>query len=155
MIAASPRPRRRAAWPSGPLLVAALCAGCGTRPPATAPVTGRVLLDGQPLAAAAVLFEPVEGGVPARGSTGPDGTFTLNTFARGDGALLGRHRVAVSKVVVEGVAVDATGLEAGPPEGPVRERVVVPLRYGVPATSGLDATVAAPATTVEFTLESR
>lgn len=132
-----------------------LAVGCGPRRPATVRVSGRVLLDGAPLPAAAVLFEPVSGGVPARGSTGSDGTFTLTTFTRGDGALPGRHRVAVSKVVVEGVAAGPDGLEAAPPAGPPTERAVVPTRYADPATSGLEATVAAGADTLEFAIESR
>ena len=140
-----------------PLLVVAGLAvsGCGSQRPATAPVRGRILLDGKPLAAAAVLFEPAGGGVPARGSTLDDGSFTLTTFRRGDGALTGHHRVTVSKVVIDGMAANADGLEAAPLDGPLQERFVVPARYGDPATSGLVADVPSGGATLEFTLEAK
>jgi hypothetical protein len=129
--------------------------GCGKAKPATAPVTGRVLLDGKPVAGAAVMFEPVGGGVPARGSTGGDGGFTLSTFARDDGAIVGQHRVSVSKFVVEGVAANELGLEAAPGQQGVQPKAAVPTRYADPKTSGLEATVEAGGTSVEFTLESK
>lgn len=122
------------------LAVALPSAGCGKAKPATAPVIGRVLLDGEPIAAAAVMFEPLDGGVPARGSTGGDGSFTLSTFARDDGALVGRHRVSISKFVTEGVAANELGLEAAPGLQP---KAVLPVRYADPRTSGLEATVEA------------
>jgi hypothetical protein len=136
-------------------LLAAAAVGCGTPKPATAPIAGRVLVDGKPLAEAAVLFEPVAGGVPARGSTRADGSFTLSTFGRDDGALVGRHRVAISKVTTGDVAVDEFGLEASLPKPGVEPKSVLPRRYADPATSGLEATVEAGGTAVEFSLESK
>lgn len=122
---------------------------------ATAPVTGRVLLDGKPVADAAVMFEPADGGVPARGSTRGDGGFTLSTFARDDGALVGRHRVSVSKFVTEGVAANEFGLETAPGQPGLQPKAALPARYADPKTSGLEATVESGGTTVEFTLESK
>ena len=130
-------------------------AGCGKAKPATAPVTGRVLLDGKPVADAAVMFEPVDGGVPARGSTRSDGGFTLSTFARDDGAIVGRHRVSISKFVTEGVAANELGLEAAPGPPGVQPKAGLPGRYADPKTSGLEATVEAGGTSAEFTLESK
>ena len=129
--------------------------GCGKAKPATAPVTGRVLLDGKPVADAAVMFEPIAGGVPARGSTGGDGSFTLSTFARDDGALVGRHRVSISKFVTEGVAANEFGLEAAPGPPGLQPKAALPARYADPKTSGLEATVEAGGTSVEFTLQSK
>jgi len=129
--------------------------GCGKAKPATAPVTGRVLLDGKPVADAAVMFEPVDGGVPARGSTGGDGGFTLSTFARDDGAIVGRHRVSISKFVTEGVAANEFGLEAAPGPPGLQPKAALPARYADPKTSGLEATVEAGGTSVEFTLQSK
>lgn len=135
--------------------VLCLTPGCGPRRPATVPVTGRITLDGKPVAGAAVMFEPEGGGVPARGSTGPDGTYTLTTFERDDGAIAGRHRVGVTKVVYEGIQADASGLEAGPLAGPPKERWEVPKRYAAPAKSGLTADVAGSAATVDLPLTSK
>jgi hypothetical protein len=130
-------------------------AGCGKAKPATAPVTGRVLLDGRPVADAAVMFEPVDGGVPARGSTRDDGGFTLSTFARDDGAIVGRHRVSISKFVTEGVAANELGLEAEPGPPGLQPKAALPVRYADPKASGLEATVEAGGTSVEFSLESK
>ena len=137
------------------LLLALAVAGCGKAKPATAPVTGRVLLDGKPVAGAAVMFEPVSGGVPARGSTGGDGSFTLSTFGRDDGALVGQHRVSISKFVVEGVAANELGLEAAPGPAGAQPKAGLPARYADAKTSGLEATVEAGGTKVEFSLESK
>lgn len=137
------------------LVLALPATGCGKPKPPTAPVTGRVLLDGKPVAGAAVMFEPVDGGVPARGSTAADGGFKLSTFGRDDGALVGRHRVSVSKFVTEGVAVDASGLEAAPGQPGAQPKAVLPVRYADPKASGLEATVDQGGTTVDFNLESK
>ena len=141
------------------LLAAALItlplSGCGKPKPATAAVQGRVLLDGKPVAGAAVMFEPVNGGVPGRGSTGADGSFMLTTFTRDDGALLGRHRVSVSKFVTEGVVANDQELESAPGTPGVQPKAVLPVRYADPKTSGLEATVAAEGTSVEFALKSK
>ncbi len=145
----------RGSWRLLAGLLAAAAVGCGTPKPATAPVAGRVLVDGKPLAEAAVLFEPVAGGVPARGSTRADGSFTLSTFTRDDGALVGRHRVAISKVTTGDVAVDEFGLEAALPKPGLEPKSVLPRRYADPATSGLEATVEAGGMAVEFSLESK
>jgi len=151
-----PQPR----WPVffrllGPACLVLVASGCGGSKPATAPVSGTVLLDGKPVADAAVLFEPAEGGVPARGSTDATGQFTLSTFARGDGALPGRHRVAISKMIMEGIKADAFGLEdsSAAPASPPKS--AIPRRYADPATSSLEATVEPGGANVEFSLESR
>lgn len=137
------------------IVLALPAAGCGKAKPATAPVSGRVLLDGKPVAGAAVMFEPVDGGVPARGSTGSDGGFRLSTFERDDGGLVGRHRVSISKFVTEGVAANELGLEAAPGAPGLQPKAALPTRYADPKSSGLEATVEAGGTTVEFTLESK
>jgi hypothetical protein len=75
-------------------------AGCGGGPdrPQTAKVTGKVLNNGQPVADAAVVFYPqVEGGArTSSGRTDASGAFTLDCFDKGDGAVLGKHKVTVN-----------------------------------------------------------
>lgn len=77
-----------------------LFAGCGGsgRPP-VAPANGIVTLDGVVVENAKVMFFPLQGGGSAfsHGTTGPDGKFTMSTFKMGDGALVGRCAVTVSK----------------------------------------------------------
>src|SRR5687768_4143502 len=74
--------------------------GCGGAE--IAPVTGRVMCNGNPVNAAAVTFSPVpksakdmEPGKPGTGFTEEDGTFVLSTYKALDGALVGEHSVSV------------------------------------------------------------
>jgi hypothetical protein len=84
-------------------LVTLICAGCSERvsPPATMPVSGRVLLKGEPVAGVRVrmhpLFSmgPIEWGVV--GETGPMGEFTMGTGAPGNGAPPGEYVVTFTK----------------------------------------------------------
>lgn len=78
---------------AAPILLVAV--GCGSRLPPTAAVSGTLTLAGKPLAGAAVSF--VNDAAPrfAIGTTDASGRYTLTTFAAGDGAVLGEHRVVV------------------------------------------------------------
>lgn len=92
---------------------------------------GVVRLDGKLLTHGNVMFESVatpqrERQYAARGVIQPDGKYQLTTFGRHDGALVGRHRVAV-------VVPD---LDAGDVAGP--QRLLIPNRYTSVATSGLE-----------------
>ena len=59
------------------------------------PVKGSVLYKGKPMTGGTVRFEPEDGGREASGNIEPDGSFTLTTFQSADGAVAGKHRVAV------------------------------------------------------------
>lgn len=73
-----------------------LFVGCeSAQPPDVVPVTGKVLLDGAPLEYGSVTFQPLRG-QPARGKIQSDGTFSLSTYAPGDGAKVGKHQVRVT-----------------------------------------------------------
>jgi hypothetical protein len=107
-------------------LAIAAVVGCGPKHPATASVKGKVLLNGQPLTLGSVGTIPAAGRA-ARGDIQPDGSFELQTFAPRDGALIGKHKVAV-------VAYDSSG-----GKGPESEygKLLVPKRYANYETSGL------------------
>jgi hypothetical protein len=85
---------------------AGCAAGCGGSYP-TAPVSGKVTLDGKPLPQAAVTFQPVaEGGHrPGPGSGGftdAEGRYTLKIIGQETrGAVVGKHRVLISMVPPE------------------------------------------------------
>jgi hypothetical protein len=117
-----------------------LIGGCG-RGNRTVPAGGVVTLDGQPLAGAAVLLVPMAGGMPSRGSTQSDGSFALTTFAQGDGAMVGRHRVTVSKIELNGVNATADGLQGMTNSRQIQVKHLSPERYETAATSGLEVTV--------------
>jgi hypothetical protein len=83
------------------LASALLLTGCG-RPYKVVPVSGRVQLDGKPLAGATVQFVPVaESGqeLPSSfGTTDRDGRYTLTLIADGNktsGAVVGKHKVMI------------------------------------------------------------
>jgi hypothetical protein len=67
-----------------------------------APVSGAVTTGGKPVGGLIVTFQPLppEGGTSAAakraiGETDSDGSFTLSTSTKGDGAVVGKHRVMV------------------------------------------------------------
>ncbi|MDX1945912.1 MAG: carboxypeptidase regulatory-like domain-containing protein [Pirellulaceae bacterium] len=98
------------------LLALATClAGCEQTDANLGLVSGRVTLDGEPLAAALVVFSPVEqGGSQSLGKTDADGKYVLN-FAPGlSGAQLGRHTISIT--TFEPAAPDADPPIAGSPE---------------------------------------
>lgn len=83
-------------------LVAAVLAGCGPPPPAFAPATGRVTLDGRPLAGVVVRFFPDpdahgRAGPVAMGETDDDGRFELNSVTGVRGVVVATHRVTVAE----------------------------------------------------------
>jgi hypothetical protein len=79
--------------PLGLLLAAA--AGCGDGRPQRVPVSGTVLIDGQPLAYGSIMFIHPESR-PSGSSIDSNGHFELSCYERGDGAVLGKHRVKVT-----------------------------------------------------------
>jgi hypothetical protein len=70
-------------------------AGCGDGKPSRVPVSGRVLIDGQPLKYGQIQFIPDNDRLSS-GRIGSDGRFTLSCFEKEDGAVLGTHRVTVT-----------------------------------------------------------
>jgi hypothetical protein len=86
--------RKRAAFACAPLVIA-LVAGCGDGRPTRVPVSGQVLIDGQPLAEGYLRVHPAVNRA-ATAQIGPDGRFTLSTYDFGDGCVVGQHLVTVT-----------------------------------------------------------
>jgi hypothetical protein len=77
-------------------LLLTVFAGCGQNGADVAPVSGRVTLDGRPLASADVAFQPDGAQRASSGRTDADGRYQL-MFKRGQpGALVGEHTVRIS-----------------------------------------------------------
>jgi hypothetical protein len=88
-----------------------------------APVSGKVTLNGQPLANAYVSFQPiakegsVEAGPGSSATTDAQGRFTLKLTTGENGAVVGKHRVIISQVVSKNdPADDARPTRGGPPQ---------------------------------------
>ncbi len=70
---------------------------------ATAPVQGKLLFNGQGVPNTTVIFTPVsqpgaqKTGKSATGTTDEQGNFTLSTYAPNDGAVVGKHSVAIDQ----------------------------------------------------------
>ncbi len=78
-----------------------LVSGCSEDRPATVPVSGRVLIDGEPLGYGFVRFH-IKGHRPAQGKLTQDGRFRLTTYQLGDGCAPGKH--VVTTAAVEGLS---------------------------------------------------
>jgi hypothetical protein len=115
-------------WLIGVGLVALV--GCGDGGAKVIPVSGRVTLNGKPLANANVLFSPigkpgeVNAGDGSTGKTNADGEYTLTTSHGLAGAQVGTHRVRISVQVQQA----GTGDERRPRGGwPIAEQI--PAKY--------------------------
>ena len=70
--------------------------GCGKTGSDLAPVTGRITLDGKPLASADILFQPDGSKPPASGRTNADGRYEL-AYKRGVmGGVVGPNTVQIT-----------------------------------------------------------
>jgi hypothetical protein len=135
--------------PCAACVLAVLLAGCNRGGLNLAPAEGVVTLDGEPVADAGVMFTPVDPklGPPASGATDAEGRFTLITANR-PGAIIGEHRVAISKSDVLAIP-QRRGLPL------YKTKDLVPPKYGSAETSGLTATVADDDNDFKFDLSSK
>jgi hypothetical protein len=144
---------RRLEWRDSGLsivMVLLLCvAGCG-KDAATGSVSGVVRLDGKPLTLGSVRFIP-SAGRSASGEIQSDGTFTLGTYGKRDGAVIGMHRVTVIAITpVPDAPKESRMLKENPKAKPL-----VPSRYNSPGSSGLTFEVKPGDNHAEFDLTSR
>ncbi|PQO43583.1 hypothetical protein C5Y93_23325 [Blastopirellula marina] len=122
-------------------LLAIAAVGCGGRGEKIVPVSGTVMIDGQPLAAGVdgfITLAPASGR-PAIGKIdGQTGKFTLTTYEEGDGALVGPHEVTVT--------VNAIGRGGN-------AQSLIPEKYQEFQTSGLTAKVDGPTDSLLIEIE--
>lgn len=115
-------------------LIVLLClagTGCSGRL-ATYPVQGKVqFLDGAPVRVGTIELKSLDHAVQARGEIQEDGSFTLSTFADGDGAVAGKHACVVVQFVMLEEAEGYRPSKMG----------VIDRRYSSYGTSGLSIEV--------------
>lgn len=98
------------------LFLALLASGCGgdADRPKTVPVSGSVAYNGKPVENATVAFQCEGSPRAATGITDAEGKFTLSTFAINDGAVVGTHKITVTKDNPS--AAPQVGADGKPPE---------------------------------------
>ncbi len=111
--------------------------GCGGLDrPERVPVSGQVLIDGEPLTVGNIQILP-DNARPASGKIDTNGRFEMTTFEPGDGVVPGTHRV----VVVANEALGGTG-----------QKWHAPKKYIDPTTSELTAEITEATESLEINL---
>lgn len=77
------------------LLCLSMTIGCGESGPSLGKVTGKVTLDGKPVANAIVSFVPEDGRRASSATTNADGIYNLAYISQ-EGAVIGKHKVSVT-----------------------------------------------------------
>jgi hypothetical protein len=68
-----------------------------------------VTVNGEPVTGGDLVFAPVGKGKNAAGTVGSDGSFTLTTYIKDDGAIIGKHKVTFTPASVAATSVPAGG----------------------------------------------
>ena len=134
-------------------LLCLLWVGCSDGFEARMPVSGKVTIDGKPLAECKVTFMPKDTRRPSNAITDENGLFSdATTFSPGDGVLIGEHWVAITPIKPPPMPGEAFSSPGEKPGAAKKYVAPVPFKYGMPKESGLTATVSSGETN-EFTFE--
>jgi len=148
-------------------MLVAVVASCNSKDQPI-PIKGTVMLDGKPVAGAAVRFTPGQGGGrPAFGATQEDGSYRLTTVQPEDGALPGEYIVTIlweapTPPVVRPGAEGPSRAQMQKAQQDYQEKMkrlgkgpVIPEVYGDPVNSPLRQKVPPPDGQANFALSSK
>lgn len=111
-----------------------------------AEVRGTVRLDGKAIGPGVVVFAPIEGKTPATGTIEASGSYTLKT-SREDGLAAGKYRASVS--------IREMPANVKPGDRPPPGKLLIPEKYELSTTSGLEFEVAPGRNTIDIELSSK
>lgn len=134
----------RIATSLAPGLLICVLIGCGSDRLRTVPVRGTVKLDGKAVPNGTIMFVP-SSGPTATAEIQPDGSYSLTTYQKGDGAVPGNYTVVV-------IAMADTSKVLPEERNPLPPSIVPDLYTSV-ATSPLRAEVKDQENVLEFNLE--
>lgn len=129
-----------------------LSVGC-SHEVATAPVTGQVVVAGQPLVGGGEIRFVADQGAglpPAFGAIDAQGNFALSTYAPGDGVAPGRYRVEIVQNAFLEPEKRATVVSE---DGKSSEGAVISAAKPIPANRRIDGKFATPQSPVVVTVE--
>ncbi len=123
-------------------LTLVLTLGCSSGP-RVVPVSGKVTLDGKPLADATVSFlwvpgpgEPDDTAFNSAGKTNASGEYTLSNYKGQSGAVVGKYKVQINAIPPQ--AVGAAERRRQPGEAPPSLQNKVPSKYNTETTLEFD-----------------
>ncbi len=143
-----------------------LLTGCpGPKMEAVYSVTGKVTVEGKPLAGCVIIFSPVGGkGPTATGVIGADGTYKMRTDGGREGregAVAGKYKVKLAagtemtqKMMAEQMSEQMKSSRPGGmgKGGPPKFKTPFPESYGDPATSPKEVTVEAKPNVIDLAI---
>ncbi len=139
------------------LATAAVIMGCGSGGAisGTAPVTGKVTYNGQPVAGASIgFYSNATDGRVAVATSGSDGSYELMTLDT-KGALPGNYSVTVKKTEIPPELTKEVSMEeaAATANNPLPQpKELLPVKYGTPAQTPLKFEVKAGSNTIDLPL---
>ncbi len=101
---------------AGVCLLSLALAGCGGGDVKLVRVAGQVLMDGEPVPNARVIFDPAGGGRLSAGVTSDDGRYDLTYIEHRRGALPGNHKVRITTFVEADKDSSDPEIQTGRPE---------------------------------------
>jgi hypothetical protein len=122
----------------------ALLGGCG-RGGAQSEVAGTVTLDGKPIGPGWIEFTSPEKKMSASGTINADGSYSLVGNPK-TGLAAGKYQVALE--------VREAPANANPSDRPPPGKLLIPEKYGLGTTSGLEFEIAAGANKIDVPLKS-
>ena len=137
------------------VLVVALTVGCQRDTgPLMGHVTGIVSYQGKPLVKARVTFQPTTKGTPAAiGVTDTAGKYSLSTFGKNDGAIVGPCKIAVElRAPFEGTVPESMNAAVAAAEFADQGKPLIPEKYFSSESSGLSAEVKPGLNTLDLSL---